>query len=109
MAKFKKLTEFTNWLIHSGAEIREATNEYELVRFRCGKGVGVIYTNKNKNNYTVNQPWVNEVISKWKGGKTWDAELGKSIRSNTSSQKKALLNVMVIVAFTANRNSQRKS
>ena len=35
-------------MIDNGAELFEPTNEYELVRFRCDDGVGILYTNKAK-------------------------------------------------------------
>jgi 5-methylcytosine-specific restriction endonuclease McrA len=35
--------KFKKWLNERGAEVLGSTNEYEVVRFRTGKGVGILY------------------------------------------------------------------
>lgn len=35
--------KFKRWLNDRGAEILNSTNEYEVVRFKTGKGVGILY------------------------------------------------------------------
>lgn len=42
----KQLDSFKNWLSERGAEVLEPTNEYEVVRFKTGKGTSVIYRKK---------------------------------------------------------------
>lgn len=44
--KKDNLKKFETFLMNSGAQVLPATNEWELVRFRCDKGTGVIYKNK---------------------------------------------------------------
>jgi hypothetical protein len=39
--------KFEAWLVERGAELLTPTNEWELLRFRTEKGVGIIYTNKH--------------------------------------------------------------
>lgn len=52
MARKPKLTEarsvarFRAWLTANGAEVLATTNPYEVVRFRSGAGVGIIYRNE---------------------------------------------------------------
>lgn len=42
----KQLEQFKGWLSSHGAEVLEPTNEYEVVRFKTGKGTSVIYRKK---------------------------------------------------------------
>lgn|GEM_PF-2863626 len=37
---------FKGWLNAAGADVLSPTNPYELVRFDCPHGIGVLYTGK---------------------------------------------------------------
>ena len=39
----KAAEKFKKWLSDRGAEVLGATNQYEVVRFKTGKGVGILY------------------------------------------------------------------
>lgn len=41
----KKLPKFSDWLLNAGAEILAPTNEWEVLRFKHGDKISVIYTN----------------------------------------------------------------
>jgi len=41
----REITQFLAWLPARGAEVLKPTSEWELVRFRSGQGVSIIYTN----------------------------------------------------------------
>lgn len=43
----KKAENFKKWLIERGAELIEVTNEWEVVRFKTGKGVSILYRSKD--------------------------------------------------------------
>lgn len=45
----REAAEFKLWLSEHGAEVLEPTNEWELIRFRTGKGTSVIYRKKDLN------------------------------------------------------------
>lgn len=40
-----KLAAFKAWIVSRGAELLQETNEYEVLRFRSGGSVGIIYRN----------------------------------------------------------------
>jgi len=44
----ERLAAFKAWLEANGAEIRSPTSPYELLRFRTGRGIGVVYSNADK-------------------------------------------------------------
>lgn len=43
----KQIKSFETFLMKCGALVLPTTNEWELIRFRCDKGVGIIYQNKS--------------------------------------------------------------
>lgn len=45
LSKPASVKAFKAWLNECGAEVLPETNAYELVRFRCGAGLSIIYTN----------------------------------------------------------------
>lgn len=52
-AKRDEMAVFADWLAARGAEVLTTTNEWEMVRFRSDRGVGVIYQNRaGKRSYT---------------------------------------------------------
>lgn len=56
----RRLTAFKNFLNQSGAEIFSSPNAYEVVRFRTGQGMAVIYRNgagKLKFVGPISEPW----------------------------------------------------
>ena len=70
-----KIKNFQSWLTACGSEILPTTNEFELIRFRCNLGTGVIY--EGKKGISISAPFVDEAYkcfinsSKWRGkGKT---------------------------------------
>jgi hypothetical protein len=42
------IAKFKTFVSESGAELVELTNPYELIRFRCKHGVGIVYRNKHR-------------------------------------------------------------
>lgn len=65
----ENLKNFESFLMDSGAQVLPVTNEWELIRFRCDKGTGIIYEDKEKsrtfcgpakeawNAFTQKRPW----------------------------------------------------
>jgi 5-methylcytosine-specific restriction endonuclease McrA len=43
--------KFKRWLNERGAEVLEPTNQYEVVRFKTGKGIGILYKKGGPNQY----------------------------------------------------------
>ena len=66
----KQVISFCNWLRDRGADVMEPTNEYEIVRFGCSFGVGVVYQNK-KGTSSYNCGAVKETIDSWRKGTKW--------------------------------------
>lgn len=46
MKKDEEIKNFEAFLMKSGAMVLPATSEWEVVRFRCDKGTGIVYTRK---------------------------------------------------------------
>jgi 5-methylcytosine-specific restriction endonuclease McrA len=70
----KKLPRFKTWLVERGAEVLEPTNEYEMVRFKTGKGTSVIYRKKSE---ASSCSFIGEAETAWREykspGSTWRA------------------------------------
>jgi len=81
-----KITKFTNWLSAQGAEVLPVTSEYELLRFRCKHGTGVVYSGKK--GISVSCSFVIDAYECYKNGKAWD---GKGKRSKSSNGYKLAL------------------
>jgi hypothetical protein len=45
----KRLENFKTFLGQRGAELLSVTNEWELIRFKTGKGVAIVYRSKDEN------------------------------------------------------------
>lgn len=70
MISTHKLDDFRQYLIDQGAKIEEPTNKYETIRFRCARGVGVVYTNK-KGQHKVSHTWLWDVYQWFLESKPW--------------------------------------
>lgn len=44
-----EINRFASWLRSQGAEVLAPTSEWELLRFRCGHGTGIVYTDAKGN------------------------------------------------------------
>lgn len=70
-----KLSTFKAWIVSRGAEILKATNEYEILRFRAGDGVGIIYRNgAGRLNF---QGPAEQAYASFRNGQQWDAGIAK--------------------------------
>ena len=85
-----KIPAFEEWLKGQGAEIRPPTNEYEVLRFACPAGVGVIYCNR-KGRHTFNGRMAVEAWRCFRSGDPWRGKLRPTKRSAGSESKRALL------------------
>jgi len=83
-----RINNFEKWLKQLGAEIIPATNPYELLRFNCKHGTGVIY--KGKRGISVSAPFVTEAIDCFLTAKKWDGRFN-STKRNVSKQIRQLL------------------
>lgn len=85
-----KIANFKAWLSCQGASILQPTNEFEVLRFQCKIGTGVIY--KGKNGISVNSEMVNEAygyfIDNTKG--PWPGK-GKPTKRQAKSKHKIQL------------------
>ena len=84
-----ELEKFENWLINNGAEIVPPTNQYEVLRFRCAHGTGVIYTGKR--GYSVNGPIAEDAWRAYKSGKKWRAKNKPTMRKKPKGRKADLI------------------
>lgn len=83
--------QFTDYLRAQGCEIRASTNEYELVRFRCALGIGVLYVGKS--GLSCNMPFVSDAIDLFLAGKqAWQAgKITGTKRDANPARKRNLL------------------
>jgi len=61
--------KFKDWLAETGVEVQEP-KIWEVIRFKVGKDVGIIYHNKS-NVVTTATPMAEQAYSHWKMGKLW--------------------------------------
>lgn len=86
----KKINNFKKWLHRHGAEILSPTNEYELLRFRCKVGTGIVYINKfGKTN--ISHEWVQNAYSCFIKNTKWSGKGVRTVARNSTSAKKHLL------------------
>jgi hypothetical protein len=85
----KNISKFSEWLHRQGSEILPPTNEWELLRFRCKHGVGVIYCNK-KGVITLSSAFINDAYKAWKCGGSWSGKF-KRLKGVTGTKPKAAL------------------
>ena len=82
--------KFKNWLQSQGAEILTVTNDYELLRFHCNAGTGVVYRNKAGRTST-NNNFVDEAFQCWRQQKPLDWKAKPAKRKGASKKKNQLL------------------
>lgn len=87
MRKFN-ITTFKKWIIDSGAEIMTVTNEWEILRFRCENGIGIIY--KNKKGILAFCGSAEEARKAFVDRKNWNA-VKKESRTKLSVEKRTIL------------------
>ena len=88
--KANKLANFKTWLSSQGAEIMQPTNQYEVLRYRCKIGTGIIYSGKkglSVNNNDVYEAWDCFINTK----KKWVAKGKPGKRSGGSLKKRQLI------------------
>lgn len=85
----KRIPKFKAWLESQGSEVMQPTNQYEVLRFRCRDGVGVIY--QGKKGLSVNNDIVNEAWDCFTSRKSWKGKGKPSKRKNGSLYKRQLL------------------
>jgi len=78
----KKLPSFKKWLQQNGAELLMPTNPYEVIRFRCRFGTGVIY--QGKKGINVNDKFVTDAYRCFVDAKPW---AGKGSRINSRNKE----------------------
>lgn len=84
----KQINNFKYWLSERGAELLPPTNSYEVVRFRCNHGTGVVYTGKKGNKFS--DPFVSDAFSCYSNSKKWDGKF-KTVRRVSGKHKRELL------------------
>lgn len=84
-----RMKKFKHWLESRGAEILPITNEYEVVRFRCKHGVGVVY--QGKRGHAFSGQVADDAYDCYRNGKVWDGKFEKEKRSNITGKRKQLL------------------
>ncbi|MFS1522731.1 HNH endonuclease [Microbulbifer sp. 2304DJ12-6] len=85
----KRIISFMKWLANHGAEMLPITNEYEVIRFRCSQGVGVIYRN-SKGKFSVSGPLVIEALTAFFSSGKW-AGKGKPTKGFCGNKRKQQL------------------
>lgn len=85
--KQKTIERFKEFLTARGAEILIPTNEYELIRFKTGLGVSIIYTGKRGITYTGESARAYESFTKPKTSWTAANRVVKRISGNSRSVK----------------------
>ena len=81
---------FKRWLIQNGAEILANTNQYELIRFRCDAGVGVVYASaKGATSYS--GEIAKEAVKCWLYCRPWVHKKSGTKRGNSNRLKREIL------------------
>lgn len=83
-----EIEKFRSWLVTQGAEIMQPTNEFEALRFRSRRGIGVVYTSRR--GFSVSGPRVTEAYECMRECKPW-AEKGKPAKRTQGSARKRQL------------------
>lgn len=88
----EKIEKFKKWLESQGVEIRPLTNEWEVLRFRCSGGTGVIYTN-SKGGYTFNNHVSAHAYECYEQSKKW-VNAPESTKRKGSGNKKRMNRIL---------------
>lgn len=88
--ELKRIPKFRRWLHSRGAEILEPTNPFELLRFKCKHGTGVVYSSKKKG-ISVSCAMVTQAYEAYLHAKPWDGRPSRGLAKNTSAAKKQLV------------------
>ena len=84
------LSSFKDYLRGHGCTIQEASNDYELVRFKSGIGVGVLYYGQK--GLSCNVPFVADALNLYFSGEHWQSGKVKAgTRTPSPKRKKELL------------------
>lgn len=86
----KEIPKFKSWLVSQGAEILPQTNEFEVIRFRCRIGTGVVYRN-SKGKHSVSGPLVSDAYDAYKSCSKWVGKGKPTKRLQGSKKKRELL------------------
>ncbi|MFD1216381.1 HNH endonuclease [Microbulbifer celer] len=86
----KRVIAFMKWLSAQGAEMLPTTNEYEVLRFKCQLGTGVIYKN-SRGKHSVSGPLVTEALTAYFAGESWRGKAQPTKRGKIGRRKERLL------------------
>ena len=84
------IPKFDKWLRQRGAEILQPTNKWEVLRFRCAKGVGVVYKNAS-GAASLGQEWIKQAWLAYKRNLVWDGFEKRPKRCKKMSRMKKQL------------------
>lgn len=84
----RKLNNFKNWLTGQGSELLQTSNEYEVIRFKCSLGTGVIY--KGKRGYAVNTQFVYDAFDCFLTQKEWRGKGEPAKRMGKGARRKRI-------------------
>ena len=84
-----KLEAFKEWLTQHGASILAVTNQYELLRFECDLGTGVLYRKSNPRLQTVSGPVMLDAINAFKRKHKWKGKTKPTKRSTSPRIRKS--------------------
>ena len=85
-----KIEAFKKWLTAQGAEVLPPTNQWEVVRFKCKDGVGVLYENA-RGTFKAGSPVVSEAYDAFINRKKWEGRPKKIKRFTHSKIKQSLI------------------
>lgn len=85
----KQLKKFKDWLAAQGSELLPLTNEFELIRFRCRLGTGVLYTGRK--GISVSSQFVQDAIDCFIHQRKWNGKGKPSKRIMGSKIKRQLI------------------
>jgi len=86
----KSVQRFKSWLGAAGADLLLATNDYEVVRFKCQNGTGVIYKN-NKGVFSASNDVAAVAVECFLTGKHWDGKEPTARRKPQGKHAKELI------------------
>lgn len=89
MLERRNVKRFESWLASQGAEMIPVTSEHELIRFRCKKGIGVVYTGKR--GISVSGALVTEAVKAWAHALAWDGKPDATNRKKKSGRKDSII------------------
>lgn len=84
-----KVKKFERWLTQMGSEILPPTSEFELIRFNCSLGVGVLY--QGRKGISVSNQIVTVAIDCYLNNKAWEGKGAPGKRMGMTKKQQQLL------------------